>query len=89
MKKEICNFILKNSELLEGMEEDNNIVIYALDLDKYDEETESFYRVVDYKGIKKSCSILGRKVWNFLSSRLFYNGIWLWRFQSFLTKLYC
>lgn len=61
MKKEICNFILKNSELLEGVEEDNNIIIYALDLDRYDEETDSFYRVVDYKGIKKVAQYLVEK----------------------------
>ena len=52
MKQEITNYILKNSKLLEVVEEDNNLVIYQLDLDAYDEDTESFYRVVDYKGIE-------------------------------------
>lgn len=53
MKKEIMEYILKNSELLEGHEENGNIVVYALDYDRYDEASDSFYRVIDYKGIKK------------------------------------
>lgn len=52
MKKEIANYILKNSKLLEVVEEGNDLVIYQLDLDAYDEDTESFYRVVDYKGLE-------------------------------------
>lgn len=61
MKNEIKEMILNNSELLEVYEVENDLVIMSLDLDAYDEETESFYRVVDYKGIQKVGHLLAEK----------------------------
>ena len=61
MKNEIKEMVLNNSELLEVYEIENDLVIMSLDLDAYDEKTESFYRVVDYKGIQKVGHLLAEK----------------------------